>query len=89
MTGLELIIKERQEQIDKHGYTLEEDRFYNKNELLKAALFCIDNNIFEFPFYWNVSTRNKILSKSRIEKLTCAGAFIAAQLDQELLNVGQ
>lgn len=89
MKGIELVAKEREEQINKHGFTLEDDSFYKSNELIKAALFCIDSNTFEFPYHWNVGNRNALLRKDKIGKLTCAAAFIIAQLDQELINTGE
>lgn len=36
-TGIELIAKERQRQIEKEGYTPERDRQYTKRELVLAA----------------------------------------------------
>jgi hypothetical protein len=89
MKATELIAKEREEQISKHGYTIEDDSFYKQNELLKAALFCINPDTFEFPYYWNVAARNKLLRKTKMERLVCAASFIAAQIDQELHKEGK
>ena len=88
MKGIDLVAKERSEQINKHGFTVEEDSFYKKNELIKAALFCIDDSIFEFPYLWNVAYRNRILRKARLDRLVCAAALITAQIDQELTEQG-
>jgi len=81
-TGIEEITEERTEQIEKHKWDVKNDEFYNNNELLKAALFAIDQNNFEWPFYWNEHFRTKIVSKSRIDQLKVAGAFIAAEIDR-------
>lgn len=81
-TGIELIAQERFEQIEKHGFSVENDEFYSQNELLKAALFCINPDVFEWPFYWQEKFRDKILNKSDEERLTVAGAFIAAEIDR-------
>jgi len=83
-SGIELIAEERQEQIEKHGFSVEDDaEYYQKNELIKAALFCIDNSVFEWPFYWQEKFRDKILNKrDQIERLKIAGALIAAEIDR-------
>jgi len=81
-TGIELIAQERQEQIEKHGWDLKSDQDYSKNELIKAALFCLNSNNFEWPFYWDEKFRNKILDKDKIGQLKVAGAFIAAEIDR-------
>lgn len=39
MTGIELIAQERQEQIEKHGHTIERDIVENSNgELIKGVI---------------------------------------------------
>lgn len=81
-TGIELITKEREEQIEKHGFDAEIDKFYLDNELIKAALYAINPKQFEFPFEWDKCYRDKIRFKSRIEQLKVAGAFIAAEIDR-------
>jgi hypothetical protein len=83
-TGIALIAGERHEQITKHGWDVINDSCYKDEELLKAALFCIDQKRFEFPFGWYAYFRNKILAKSRIDQLKVAGAFIAAEIDRLL-----
>lgn len=82
-TGAELIAIERDEQINKHGYNVGNDTDYGENELIKAALFCINSQVFEWPFDWSSKSRDKILySKDEVQRLTVAGAFIAAQIDR-------
>lgn len=81
-TGIELIVEERQEQIEKHGFDVTQDQYYSKQELLKAALFSIDPSIFEWPYNWEEKFRDKILHKSKVERLKVAGAFIAAEIDR-------
>lgn len=80
--GIELIYQERQEQIEKHGFSVKDDLSYSENELIKAALFCINPKQFEWPFNWNEKFRDKIINKTEIERLSVAGAFIAAQIDR-------
>lgn len=84
MTGAELISIERAEQIEKHGWDVKNDANYSENELIKAALFAINPIQFEWPFYWQEKFRNKILDKTTIERLTVAGALIAAEIDRIL-----
>tara|TARA_R110002020_G_C16314529_1_gene774165 strand:- start:4211 stop:4588 length:378 start_codon:yes stop_codon:yes gene_type:complete len=81
-TGIELIAEEREEQIVKHGWDLKNDQDYGREELIKAALFCIDQTRFEWPYYWTEEFRQKILSKTRIDQLKVAGALIAAEIDR-------
>jgi hypothetical protein len=83
MTGIELITQEREEQINKHGWSLKNDTDYLHNELIKAALFAINPEQFEWPFYWHEDFRNKIINKpNAIERLKIAGALIAAEIDR-------
>lgn len=82
-TGIELIAEERQEQIEKHGFDVKQDEFYAGKELIKAALFAINPDQFEWPFYWSEQFRFKIIDKpNEIERLKIAGAFIAAEIDR-------
>lgn len=87
-TGIELIAIERQEQIEKHGRTVESDVAINPNgELIDAATGIIEDG-FEFrsvhkrPCNWNEEIWTKMCGKSYKERLIIAGAFIAAELDR-------
>lgn len=83
MTGVEQIAEERKEQIEVHGFNVNYDRHYSHNELIKAALFAINPEQFEWPFYWDEKFRDKIIDKPNIkERLRIAGAFIAAEIDR-------
>ena len=82
-TGIELIAEERQEQIEKHGFDIKNDQDYSQNELIKAALFAINPDQFEWPYYWGEEFRHKIKSKpNSVERLKIAGALIAAEIDR-------
>lgn len=81
-TGLQLIIDERMEQIDKHGYGPENDDDHVQGELLDLASFCLGNHV-SFPKMFPVAKR-KILGKTLTERLTIAGALIAAEIDRLL-----
>lgn len=81
-SGIELIAQERKEQIEKHGFDIKNDATYGNEELLKGALFCIDQKRFEFPWNWIVWYRSRIIHKSRVDQLKVAGALIAAEIDR-------
>lgn len=94
-SGAELIAEERLEQIEKHGYTVESDQKYTDKQLLALAFFCIFAADKEGEFTsvalkadmikeWGFEAEffDKISSKTAIEKLAIAGAFIAAEIDR-------
>lgn len=84
LTGAQMIAKERQEQIEKHGWSLDQDQYYANGELAQAALYCMEPDHFEWPRKWDGYFKNKIDSKSDINQLVVAGAFIAAEIDRLL-----
>ena len=91
-TGIELIAQERAEQIEKHGYTLESDLKYKTGELKLLAEYLMkgpDDAEADSLREWLTGNDrfteafiSKLDSKKRVEKLTIAGAFIAAQIDR-------
>lgn len=88
-TGIDLIAKERKEQIEKHGRTIEQDVMYNDNEQLAIGaemLLAVEHEVGidseSFPYGWDKETCNYMLSKSYKERLIIAGALIAAELDR-------
>lgn len=82
--GIELIAQERQEQIEKHGYSKERDKRYTGGQLLQAAQFCLvpKRSNSDWPQDWSTSPKYKIFDKSRIGQLACAGAFYMAENDR-------
>lgn len=91
-TGLWRIIKERYEQLGKHGFDAGHDDENSRAELAQAAAYLISegspaipNNLFAgFPDTWTKSWKERFDRKSDIEKLTIAGALIAAEIDRRL-----
>ena len=89
-TGIELIAIERQEQIDKHGRTIESDIANNKAYQLTeaAAVLCTEKvrsskqRFSLMPDDWDDEISLKMCRKSRKERLIIAGALIAAELDK-------
>lgn len=89
ISGIEIIMAERHEQLNVHEFTIVNDKLMNSNgELIKAAEFCI--SIYNgnpdpdlFPDNWNPIFKEKWLrSKTPSQLLAIAGAFMAAELDR-------
>ena len=93
MTGIEMIAKERQEQIEKHNRSIENDVKENgsyqlaigASKLLAYPAECHDYQLP--PNGWNVDIYKKMRDKPYKERLIIAGALIAAELDR-LESVG-
>lgn len=84
-TGVSLIAAERQEQIVKHGFSVEKDsEFYSNNELVVGANFSLNEGNMIFPKNWDEKFAKKIKAKDRIGQLKVAGTFIAAEIDRLL-----
>jgi hypothetical protein len=95
MTGIDLIVKEREEQLGKHGYTLENDKKYNMHEMLVLIEFLLkdpnDAEADELKVWLTTGHSGikfteafiaKLEGKSRVEKYAIAGAFVAAEIDR-------
>ena len=92
-TGIGLIAKERKEQINKHGRTIERDMVDNKYGQLMVAveeLIRVHPSITQskniIPFGWDINVWDKMRMKSRLDRLIIAGALIAAEIDRLLVN---
>ena len=92
-SGIDLIAKERHEQINKHGYTPLKDMAHNSNEQLAMAAGwlcyneqgCADmEEVSEdhCPDGWNQELWIKMCNKPYKERLIIAGALIAAEIDR-------
>lgn len=86
-TGIELIKKEREEQIVKHRRTTELDIMENdENQLAFAAIkLCSpEQDVPDYfpPMDWDEQIWEKMVSKPYKERLIIAGALIAAELDR-------
>ncbi len=88
MTGIELIAKEREEQIEKHGRTVEKDVEINGGkELAQAAAalaypFHYADDFDDYPVNWDRDILAKMIQKTYKERLIIAGALIAAEIDR-------
>jgi hypothetical protein len=96
MSGIELISKERQEQLEKHNYSVESDTKYMCGELVSLAEYILkeDNDAEKDELVSYLTTDlddggcgfkmeflQKINAKPKIEQLAIAGALIAAEID--------
>jgi hypothetical protein len=90
LTGIQLIEMERQEQLTKHGRTVERDFKENDGfQLIQAAIILATPNpthsqedLDEAPHGWNKELFEKMINKPHMERLTIAGALIAAEIDR-------
>lgn len=83
-SGIELIAIERQEQIEKHGRTIEADRIQNADgQLLHAAKMLISNSRVEqeygCPKGWDSGIYQKMINKGKLKQLVVAGALYMAE----------
>lgn len=81
-TGVELIAQERNEQITKHGRTLEQDAYNNKDYQLSGAAVSLITGNRMTPFEWDARIFNKMMDKCYLDRLIIAGALIAAEIDR-------
>ena len=90
-TGIEIIAQERQEQIEKHHYSLEVDKEYNNHYQLSQAaglLTWLDEEDFGHdvdaccPTEWDPARWRKMMEKTYLERLAIAGALCAAEIDR-------
>lgn len=86
-TGANLILTERLEQINKHNYKIEDDLKHENGELLQFAKYLIEANDSNFPKGFTKDYVKKMHFKSRIEQLSIAGAFIAAEIDRRIFLI--
>jgi hypothetical protein len=83
--GLDAIIQERHKQILTKERTIMSDVHHNPDgQLLQAARALLKFNAVEhdFPEHWGIASVRKLINKSYIDRLTIAGALIAAELDR-------
>ena len=84
-TGIELIATERQEQINKHGWTSEHDKSHENEELVRAAIYALDpcmDHFKQLDLGWGSFVSRIDNKDSRVDQLKVAGALIAAEIDR-------
>ena len=83
MQGHNNITSERFEQVYQHGFSAEGDnRDHPNGELLDGAFFCISDDDAHYPKSFAPEYKEKLRSKTRLERLAIAGALIAAEIDR-------
>lgn len=86
MTGSELISQEREEQIKKHGRSIEDDINENEDGQLSLAARILSQPTIEDaqgpPYMWDSPIWYKMIKKSYKERLIIAGALLAAEIDR-------
>jgi hypothetical protein len=88
-SGIELIAQERQEQITKHGRTIESDVEQNDNKQLAVCaemLLAVEHeegiDPESYPDGWDEDVCRYMISKPYKERLIIVGALIAAEIDR-------
>ena len=87
-SGIELIAEERKEQIEKHGKTVDFDVKVNHfGQIKDAAIMLLGGEVDideenHCPFNWDDDIWDKMMGKSKIDRLIIAGALIAAEIDR-------
>ena len=86
MTAIELIHKERAEQLAKHGRTLRKDKELNASgQLAEAAtklLYPDGTQVPEPPAGWAVNIWKNMCAKPKRERMIIAGALLLAEEDR-------
>ena len=90
-TAIELVANERKEQIEKHGHRVIDDVAFNSTRVkpfnmlpLRVAVGNLMGIVggIPYPEHWNKEAIEKLESKTELEKLITAGAFICAEIDR-------
>jgi len=82
MKGIELIAKERKEQIEKHGWDDSHDDKHTDLSLRNCAIYNLTKDDNFWPSNWDVKYKKKMDAKNYKENLIVAGALIAAEIDR-------
>jgi hypothetical protein len=80
-TGIELIAKERQEQIEKHGWLSGHDELHDDRQLATAAMYAIECRMVDCQCGFE-NFEERVCQKPYKERLIIAGALIAAEIDR-------
>lgn len=89
-TGIDLIREEREEQLIKHGRSVESDVSLNTKrelmngarQLLKGGDYDVRMRLVGMPMTWDDDVCYNMVKKSYKERLITAGALIAAEIDR-------
>ena len=86
MNGIELVTREREEQVLKHKFDVTHDLIYQNEELVKAALYLLTGEEEFYPKSWAYKYyekfRRKLQNMDKRETYTVAAALIIAEIDR-------
>lgn len=86
MNSIQLIKKERAEQIRKHGRTVEYDKKHNGSGQLLYAAGVLATELYQYynpaPMGWDENYWGKVQKKPYKERLIIAAALLAAEIDR-------
>jgi len=87
LNGIELIIKEREEQLNKHKISVEKDIDCNNVFQLSIAAVKLADPFVDLPSYnapdgWDDAQWQYMIDKPYKDRLIIAGALIASELDR-------
>ena len=82
--GADLIIAERNEQLQKHGYDATHDDALVNDELVDAAIALLTEDPVRWPEGLDRKVFNNASEKDTVGRFAVAGAFMAAELDRLL-----
>jgi len=83
--GIIAMLNERNDQINKHGYTAHNDVLYNQNGELVVAARALMKELcapHDFPEKWDKAVVRKMVLKPYTDRLVIAGALLAAEVDR-------
>jgi uncharacterized protein YegP (UPF0339 family) len=84
MNGILMSVKERHEQINKHGFSVQNDKeSYSKGQLLAAAMFFLTGNEDLWPIGWDRHSVRRYAKKTKVQRLVVAIALLMAEVDRQ------
>lgn len=89
MNAIELIAKERQEQVEKHGFDSVHDDEHGDCQLEQAAISIVSDDPDMWPWQGELDMFHRISRKSPIDRLVIAASFLAAEIDRLIRETGR
>lgn len=80
--GMRLVMRERMEQLEKHGFSPEQDDTHVNEELLEAAVCILQEDDARWPKSMPKDLFIKISEKPTAERLAVGAALVAAEISR-------
>jgi hypothetical protein len=82
--GAQLVVQDRNEQIDTYKFDQDHDKANDAGELVDAALFCIDPTDFDhkYPSWWENWFALAIETLPKKERYIKAAGLLIAEIDR-------